>query len=79
MKATGWLVVAAVVVAGTWQAVESRAALEIRTLSSRPDLVSGGDTLVAIKAPAGTPVGSAERDAERQGRHGALHARCRKR
>ena len=42
--------------AGTWQAVESRAALEIRTLSSRPDLVSGGDTLVAVKAPAGTPV-----------------------
>jgi len=32
MKATGWLVVAAIVVAGTWQAVESRAALEIRTL-----------------------------------------------
>ena len=56
MKATGWLMVAAVVVAGAWQAVESRAALEIRTLSSRPDLVSGGDTLVAIKAPAGTPV-----------------------
>ncbi len=54
MKVTGWLVVAAVVVAGTCQAVESRAALEIRTLSSRPDLVSGGDTLVAIKAPAGT-------------------------
>ena len=56
MKATGWLVVAAVVVAGSWQAVESRAALEIRTLSSRPDLVSGGDTLVAIKAPDGTPL-----------------------
>ena len=55
MKAAGWLAVA-VVVAGTWQAVESRAALEIRTLSSRPDLVSGGDTLVAIKAPAGTPL-----------------------
>src|SRR5688572_26064154 len=56
MRAAGWLAVAAVVVAGTWQAVESRAALEIRTLSSRPDLVSGGDTLVAIKAPAGTPL-----------------------
>ena len=27
--------------------------LEIRTLSSRPDLVSGGDTLVEVKAPAG--------------------------
>ena len=56
MTAAGLVVVAAVVVAGTWQAVESRAALEIRTLSSRPDLVSGGDTLVAVKAPAGTPV-----------------------
>lgn len=56
MKAAAWLMVAAVVVAGGWQRVESRAALEIRTLSSRPDLVSGGDTLVAIKAPAGTTV-----------------------
>jgi hypothetical protein len=56
MKATGWLVVAAVIGAGSWQAVESRATLEMRTLSSRPDLVSGGDALVAIKAPAGTPV-----------------------
>src|SRR5215471_8657147 len=27
--------------------------LEIRTLSSRPDLVSGGDALVEVKAPAG--------------------------
>jgi hypothetical protein len=30
------------------------ARLEIRTLSSRPDLVSGGDALVEVKAPAGT-------------------------
>ncbi len=30
--------------------------LEIRTLSSRPDLVSGGDALVEVKAPAGTPL-----------------------
>src|SRR5215813_15427420 len=27
--------------------------LEIRTLSSRPDMVSGGDALVEVKAPAG--------------------------
>jgi len=32
------------------------AQLEVKTLSSRPDLVSGGDTLVEIKAPAGTPL-----------------------
>ncbi len=31
--------------------------LEIRTLSSRADLVSGGDTLVEIKAPAGAAAG----------------------
>lgn len=55
MKTTEWVGAAALVVAVSWPAVESRAALEIRTLSSRPDLVSGGDTLVAIKAPAGTP------------------------
>ncbi len=30
--------------------------LEIVTLSSRPDLVSGGDTLILIKAPAGMPM-----------------------
>src|SRR5260370_864021 len=28
--------------------------LEIRVLSSRPDMVSGGDTLIEVKAPAGT-------------------------
>ena len=57
MKAKSWSVVAAVVIAAaTWQVAESRATLEIRTLSSRPDLVSGGDTLVAIKAQAGTPI-----------------------
>ena len=37
-----------------WQRVESRAPFEIRTLSSRPDLVSGGDTLIAVKLPPGT-------------------------
>ncbi|MEK6303651.1 MAG: DUF6351 family protein [Acidobacteriota bacterium] len=33
---------------------QSPSRLEIKTLSSRPDLVSGGDALVDIKAPAGT-------------------------
>ena len=32
---------------------QSAARLEIKTLSSRPDLVSGGDTLIEVKAPAG--------------------------
>ncbi len=32
---------------------QSAAKLEIRTLSSRPDLVSGGDALGEVKAPAG--------------------------
>ena len=33
---------------------QSHGRLEIRTLSARPDLVSGGDVLVEVKAPAGT-------------------------
>ena len=33
---------------------QSRSPLEIRTLSSRADLVSGGDALIAVKVPAGT-------------------------
>ena len=33
---------------------QSAARLEIKTLSSRSDLVSGGDALVEVKAPAGT-------------------------
>ncbi|MEO6725565.1 MAG: DUF6351 family protein [Blastocatellia bacterium] len=33
---------------------QSSSNLEIKTLSSRPDLVSGGDALVEVKAPAGT-------------------------
>jgi hypothetical protein len=33
---------------------QTSAKLEIKTLSSRPDLVSGGDTLIEVKAPAGT-------------------------
>src|SRR5262245_54195841 len=32
---------------------QSATRLEIRTLSSRPDMVSGGDSLVEVKAPAG--------------------------
>jgi hypothetical protein len=32
----------------------SRSAIDIRTLSSRPDLVSGGDTLLGVSVPAGT-------------------------
>ena len=32
---------------------QSAARLEIKTLSSRPDLVSGGDALIEVKAPAG--------------------------
>src|SRR5215471_1671916 len=32
---------------------QSGARLEIKTLSSRPDMVSGGDALVEVKAPAG--------------------------
>ena len=35
-------------------AAQSTAKLEIKTLSSRPDLVSGGDALIEVKAPAGT-------------------------
>src|SRR5205814_1759454 len=33
---------------------QSAAGLEIKTLSSRSDLVSGGDALIEVKAPAGT-------------------------
>ncbi len=35
---------------------QSRGPLEIRTLSSRPDLVSGGDALVEVRATAGAPI-----------------------
>lgn len=36
---------------------QSGSTLEIRTLSSRPDLVSGGDSLIEVKAPAGVSLG----------------------
>lgn len=51
------VVLAIVLGGGAWERVESRAPFEIRTLSSRPDLVSGGDALVGIKVPAGTKAG----------------------
>jgi len=51
------VVVTATLVGLAWEAPESRAPFEIRTLSSRADLVSGGDALVAITVPAGTKAG----------------------
>ena len=45
---------AVVLIATGLARVESRAPLEIRTLSSRADLVSGGDTLLAVTVPQGT-------------------------
>lgn len=49
------------VIVAVWAGVSGRevfsqsgAGLEIRTLSSRPDLVSGGDALVEVKTPSGT-------------------------
>src|SRR5688500_20271251 len=46
--------IAPVLFASGLERVESRAPFEIRTLSSRADLVSGGDTLIAVKLPPGT-------------------------
>src|SRR5258705_4493463 len=50
-------VIALVVVLGCFNHnnafAQSATKLEIRTLSSRPDLVSGGDALIEVKAPAG--------------------------
>jgi hypothetical protein len=40
--------------AHTKDTAQSGDPLEVRILSSRPDMVSGGDALVAVKAPAGT-------------------------
>lgn len=47
------IVMMLLVLTGGNGAVQSREGIEIRTLSSRADLVSGGDALVAIKAPRG--------------------------
>ncbi|MGH8187077.1 MAG: DUF6351 family protein, partial [Steroidobacteraceae bacterium] len=46
--------VLAVLLACVSQSALADAALEIRTLSSRPDLVSGGDALVEVRVPTGT-------------------------
>jgi hypothetical protein len=48
---------AALTAAGTpevWS--QSRSLLEIRTLSSRPQFVSGGDALIEVRAQSGTPI-----------------------
>jgi len=50
--ATFW-VCALLALAGINAFSQAPSRLEIKTLSSRPDLVSGGDALVEIKAPAG--------------------------
>jgi hypothetical protein len=42
--------------AGTEGRSQSRSPLELRTLSSRPEFVSGGDTLVEVAGPAGAPL-----------------------
>ena len=41
----------------SWEGAQSRAPFEIRTLSSRADLVSGGDALVGITVPPGMKPG----------------------
>ena len=41
---------------GSRAGVESRSLLEVRTLSSRPEFVSGGDALIEVWAPMGTPI-----------------------
>ena len=50
----GWLICGLVLTSVSVQPVDTRAKLEIRTLSSRADLVSGGDTLLAVTVPPGT-------------------------
>ncbi len=53
-RASGVVAAMVIVMAVSGPGLESRAAFEIRTLSSRADLVSGGDALIAVKVPAGT-------------------------
>ncbi len=50
------------------------AQLEIKTLSSRPDLVSGGDALIEIKAPAGTQLSQLALTPQRQRCHESTQA-----
>jgi hypothetical protein len=52
----GWLICGLVLASVSVRPVDTRAKLEIRTLSSRADLVSGGDALVAVSVPPGTRV-----------------------
>src|SRR5688500_11208875 len=61
-------IVAAVAVAALTADVrsQSRALLEIRTLSSRPQFASGGDALIEVRAPAPSP-----RDSLRSGQPAA--------
>ncbi|MCI0390351.1 MAG: DUF6351 family protein [Acidobacteria bacterium] len=47
-------VIVSTVAGGLFAFSQPSARLEIRTLSSGPDMVSGGDALVEVKAPAGT-------------------------
>ena len=53
-RQAGWLICGLVLTSVSVQPVDTRATLEIRTLSSRADLVSGGDTLLAVTVPPGT-------------------------
>jgi hypothetical protein len=53
-RASGVVAAMVIVMAASGPGLESRAPFEIRTLSSRADLVSGGDALIAVKVPAGT-------------------------
>ena len=50
----GWLICGLLLASASVEPVDTRAKLEIRTLSSRADLVSGGDTLLAVTVPPGT-------------------------
>jgi hypothetical protein len=56
MRHAGWLICGLVLTTVSVRPVDTRAKLEIRTLSSRADLVSGGDTLLAVSVPPGTRV-----------------------
>jgi hypothetical protein len=52
-KYAGWLIGGLVITSVSVQPADTRAKIEIRTLSSRADLVSGGDTLLAVTVPPG--------------------------
>ena len=52
-RIVSWVIAAGIIIAVA-AGVDARADVEIRVLSSRRDLVSGGDALIGIKAPKGT-------------------------